>query len=431
MREKPMTCEETKIYYYDCLQGDTVIPEAVSSHIEQCSYCRGEIERLRQMLDSASKRPRSYTSEFLGLHYALAGRWVSCKDVRPLLTSLLAADFSVHNATPVTAHFEHCRQCRQDLEAIAALKLSGTDLMRLSRYFAGEDELLSDFDATIKPVLRDMNSRGRGDVLTRTTLTEKPEGATEGTWLSDMYTVDVKRRRRETAAVRPAGRRVAVPAFVTTGIAAAILFAVMLIIPSEKAQALDLSQVYQGIKNVQNVHIRILSEDFQEVQSIWISEPLQARLFQQEGETVFWDERSGEILQREGGATRLLSHFDNADKLERPWGLLPFKHISELPADKAWTYIKDAEINGVPVQVYELIWAEMGIHRTWRGYLDIQTHLPYRVEWIEQLSGDFPAITFVTEVYYPTDQECRDVFQQEGFTVSFYGAQQDLVVTIP
>lgn len=430
-----MNCENAKQYYYEYLEQKSTVPVDVSAHLSQCRHCVEEIERLQEALGRSDQPQRSFEPGFLQLHYGLLDQWVSCDAVKPFLPSLLTTVFSDKNQTPVTAHIENCCQCQKNLDAISSLELTSLQLMSASRYLASEEEGASEFSRPVQDVLRGIAAQHHCDVRTRMSLVSPSADSSDATWISDSYTVDVKHRAAQTANRRRIHRRFAMPTFVTGSIAAAILFIVMLSLPPAVVKGLALAEVYQSLNDVKNVHIRVFSEELQEIQSIWISESLDARLFQQQEETVFWDERTGEIYRKGADSTQLVSRFNDDAKLDRPWGLLPFNHISELPADKQWVYIEDTVIEGVPMQIYELTWQESSgqicIQKKWRGYLDIHTHLPYRIEWTEKVSDDYPEVMLVTEISYPTDEEFMETLRQDGFRLTFYGSQTDLLVITP
>lgn len=430
-----MNCESVKQYYYEYLEQESSVPADVSVHLSQCQQCREEIERLREALGCQDQHHRSPEPEFLQLHYRLLDQWASCDAIKPLLPSLLTAVFSTKNQTPVTAHIENCCLCQKNLDDIVSLQLSFSQLMSASRYLAGEEEGLSEFGSAAQDVLKGIAAQRHRDVLTRMSLVPQSADPSDATWISDSYTVDVKHRVAKTPDRRPTRSKLAVPTFVTGGIAAAILFVIMLTLPPTAVKGLDLAQVYQSLEDVKNVHIQVFSEDLQEIRNIWISEGLQARLFQQEESTVYWDERTGEIYQKDADLVQLVSQIDG-ETLDRPWGLLPFNHISELPVDWQWGYVADAVIDGLQVQIYELTWQEprsnqQSIQKKWRGYLDIHTHLPYRIEWTEKADKKSPDIQWIMEVRYPTDAECLETIQQDGFRLISYGTQADLFEMVP
>lgn len=429
-----MDCKKAKLYYYEFLEAESSVPAQVSEHLSQCKHCAGEIKRLREALERPSQPAQSLEPEFLQLHYRLLDQWVACDTVMPLLPSLLAATFSANNPTPVTAHLEKCPRCRENLEKITALQLNGTQLMSASRYLAGEGEDAAGLSSDQQQTLEQIKVQCGEGVQTRMSLEQPFADASEAAWVSDAYTVDVKGRAVKVTP-RAKRNRLLIPACATGTIAAAVLFVIMLTLSPTVVEALDLTTVYKSLETVNNVHIRTFSQDLKEVQSIWISESLKARIFKQAGETVFWDELTGEVIRKEANSAQFISPLNSDAKLARPWGLLPFNHISELPADKQWTYIEDTVINAVPVQVYELTWQEssgsISIQKKWRGYLDIQTHLPYRIEWSEKVGENYPETRWDTEVTYPTDDQFQEILQQHGFRLTFYGAQTDLWVMTP
>ncbi len=422
-----MNCENAKPYYFEYLEGELTIPADVSEHLSQCRHCADEIERLRETLGAQQPSGQTLKPGFLKLHYQLAGQWVSCDTVRPLLPSLLAANFSANHHTPVTAHVDECDRCRAHLEVLSSLGLNRTQLLRVSRYWAGEADALEDFGAVQREALEQIQVQTGPGIQTRLSLSEQSDRVSEESWISDAYTLDVKRPAVQVEATprrRPPHHRFALSAYVTGGIAAAVLLVVMLTLPPSVAKAFDLTQVYQSLESVKNVNIRVLSEDQEEIRNIWICEGLQARLFQQQENTVYWDERTGEIFRKDKDSTELISQ-NNQMELNRPWGLLPFTTVAELPVDRQWTYISDTEIEGVTVQIYELTWRQMrgsqqSIQKKWRGYLDINTHLPYRIEWTETVGEDFPAVELIMEVRYPSDEECLEAIQRDGFRLFSY-----------
>ena len=50
-------CKQAELYYYDFLSGESrgLIPEVIINHIEQCQYCREQINRLKAVLSQADR----------------------------------------------------------------------------------------------------------------------------------------------------------------------------------------------------------------------------------------------------------------------------------------------------------------------------------------------------------------------------------------
>jgi hypothetical protein len=343
--------------------------------------------------------------------------------VRPFLPSLLLPQFGVTGPTPVTAHVDHCPTCQADLDAIAALKLTTLELLKAARYLAGEKVELAD---AVYPVLDKIEHGDVSDVLTRMRLDQT--GPVEQHLLMDSAVIDVKHRSAEKAvSQRRVLPRRAVSVWITSGIAAAILFALLLVIPAGDLKAVDVAQLYTTLENVRNVHIQKFGGD-RELESIWISEGLNAYLFQRDEDAVFVDKDAGKVYQWHQGAMQLVSQGGEME-LERPWGLLPFKHISQLPASYDWTYIADTVLeDDLKVRIYEWTWTEspsnrLQIKHIWRGYLDVRSDLPYRIECLDAINSSPAELIMEMRITYPSDAECREVFNAYGFKALDYGHQ--------
>ena len=112
-----------------------------------------------------------------------------------------------------------------------------------------------------------------------------------------------------------------------------------------------------------------------------------------------------------------------AGTMNVPWGLLPFNNISTAPKGAKWQKVTDenTDTNIANTEVYDLAWIEKGlanfiIHRRWRGYIDIETTLPRRIEWWEKLAKDEEyELTTIINVAYPSTSEIRAVIEDAGF----------------
>lgn len=432
-----MNCENAKFCYYDYLEKPEAVDSDVRLHLEQCSACREEIARLRDELGQSEPVEKPYRPHYLQLHYQLLDQWVSCEQVRPFLPSLLMPQFGIRYQTPVTAHVERCPDCQMALKDIASLHLTSSELIEAGRYLAEEGSQA----VTLKPfacaVLDKIRHRDDSTVLTQMRLGQTKNG--ENGWLSDSAVVDVEHRTvQATLGVRRhhVSPRRAVSVWLTSGVAAAILLAVLLILPASDVKALDVEQLYTTLETVRNVHIQKFGEG-KELENIWIADSLGACLFQQDQDVVFVNRRNGKVFQKHQGEVQLISQGGKME-LERPWGLLPFSHISQLPASYDWGHVSDTVLdNGLEVQVYEWSWTEnaanqTGIKHIWRGYLDRNSHLPYRIEWLDQI-GDSPAeLIMEMDIHYPSDAECQDVFGDYGFQdMLTYGDQNEPFDRLP
>lgn len=428
-----MRCEDARIHYYAYLSNAADVPEAVKEHIGQCSACQRQLELLQETLEQGESEEPSLRPKALELHYQLLGRWVSCEMVKPFLPLLLLGEVGVTHSTPVTAHVDRCEACQGALAEITALRLSSPALLKAAYYLANGHHQ-ADLDDSVRAVLQKIKYAADSDILTRMQVDR--DQVAGGMLLSDSAKIDVEHRSR----VQPLRQRQVksrrISAWVTGGVAAAVLFMILLVLPTGDVKALDVEQLYTTLSNVQNVHIQKF-DGGEELENIWISEGLGVYLFQQGDTAVLVNKRSGNVFQHHQGTVQLISR--EADmELERPWGLLPFEHISKLPASYEWEYISDAVLeNGMTVRVYEWTWTEtlnnqVNITRIWRGYLDTRSYLPYRIECLDKI-GDTPAaLTMEMKVRYPSDAECREVFERYGFgELLTYGAQGEMLIKFP
>ena len=447
-----MDCESAKLYYYDYLEGAESMSHEAREHLEQCSICQEEIERLRGLLGPKEPCRKPYRPKYLQLHYELLDKWVSCDKVRPFLPLLLIPEMALKHQTPVTAHIEKCPACQKDSKVISSLKLTDSELMKAADYLTTNQMTEAEFDQQALATLNTINNRDVSNIMTRMRLEHTDDA--EQRWISDSYVVEVQYRQARPVLEHKISRRRPVPVWVKSGIAAAILFAVLLILPTQQdLGAIDLSQIYASLGSAQNVHIRMfggsdsenvqnvhvrtfIQSESEEFQNIWIAEGLGIRLIQSEDSVVFWDQHSKQVFRKNQGGVELISQGSEME-LRRPWGLLPFKHISELPPSHDWEYISDSTLeDGLQVQVYELTWKvscsnnNTIIERKWRGYLDVQSHLPYRIEWLDKIDDSPCHMTMVMQVSYPTDDECQKVIESHGFRIS-YGDQNELLETFP
>ena len=138
-------CKQAEVFYYDFLfnNGHKDIPLTINEHIDRCKYCKERIGQLGDMLsqnegqsDSKENRLNFAKSILLELHFAYAGKRVTCQTVKPFLPSLLEAAIEIKIPTPITVHLDKCLQCREDLETIGNLGLNIKQLRRLSQFFA-------------------------------------------------------------------------------------------------------------------------------------------------------------------------------------------------------------------------------------------------------------------------------------------------------
>ncbi|GAG13943.1 unnamed protein product, partial [marine sediment metagenome] len=156
---------------------------------------------------------------------------------------------------------------------------------------------------------------------------------------------------------------------------------------------------------------------------------LKIKLFKTETELVLWD-IDGKYRKLRNLNTGLITRAELDEEMlvkieeaiEGPMGLLPFNDISEVPEDAQWQQVTDENLKPtiLGTQVYDLMWTEkrLGgkiVHRKWRGYIDIETKLPKRVEqWIKLAKEEYKLLT-VMKAAYPATVEVQAAIRDAGF----------------
>ena len=170
VRNHKSLCRQAKQYYYDSLSegGCELIPESIKEHIEHCRKCKKKIKQLKTVLSnndcfkSKTRQNTSAVTTMLELHFAYIGEHVTCGTVRPFLPGLLDPTIDIRIPTPITVHLDNCRQCTEDLKKIRMLNLNGTQLYRISQFFADKTKQqtaeYSEIDPAVKAMTRQADS---------------------------------------------------------------------------------------------------------------------------------------------------------------------------------------------------------------------------------------------------------------------------------
>ena len=141
-------CKQAELYYYDFLSNEInkLVPKFIIDHIDSCTHCREQINRLKQILsqapdpESQQQQNRSAVDEMLELHFAYIGKSIACNAVKPFLAWLSNPALQIRIPTPITVHLDNCRQCRNDLEVLRGLELNRAQLRRLSQFLADKSD---------------------------------------------------------------------------------------------------------------------------------------------------------------------------------------------------------------------------------------------------------------------------------------------------
>lgn len=407
-----MNCTQFQSYYYTYLRDKGSVPPEAAEHLKNCKDCQEQIDRLGGELQSqiTEADDKVLLRDALKLHASLLDRWVSCGDVRPLLPSMLIDVLRIAAVTPITAHLEHCAKCRTQLKDVQSLRLTTKELIAAAAFLSGERSLPG-LKTPAQKVLQVISQSDESGIETKMSSTSQ-DSARDAQAGSDRIQV----RHGRHAFVAPRFRTLN---YVLTGgiAAAAMIFLVVMLLPTVASG--NLKKVNQAINSVSNVHVLRYSAQNQLIQELWISRKMGFKLYKQHQNTLFKDLNTGRILQLLPGGEP--SYLDEGIREDDKYAqLLPFEQVKDLSLDYEWTFKGQAALNdGRQVKVYELTWETLGsnlaLQRKWRGYLDIDSNLPYKIEWLEKVA-DKPFELFTTlHINYPTESECRELLEAEGF----------------
>lgn len=396
-RENEMNCQQARPFYYDYLtrqRGQE--SEGQFKHIEECSNCRQQIEILRNELEKTGNSVQNLPDIF-ALHHNCLGEWVDCDIVKPFLISIAHPGLCVQAQTPVTEHIRNCRACRNDLQAILSLKLSGHQFVQAAQILSGEPvsrQVLSRQELAVIEAIRDRKSSG---IVTQLSVDN-----------------DANARLQVRPAVPSHTRR----HFLTRFAAAAgiLLVASLVILMTTTAGGVSIHDVYGAIHALENCKIEIRDAEMDAPgQKILISRKFNLVLSQRKEETVLLDFVNQRILKStpQDGVVIKSSELKISSQVYRPdFGLLPFDSVAYIPAGYQWQR-QDLLSQGGDYEVYDLTWTEnlmpgQGIEKKWRGYLLRYSHLPVRIEWFEKFPGQAEEKITETTISYPDSRAIQD-----------------------
>jgi hypothetical protein len=457
-------CEQASIFYYDYIQDDRVssIKPEILSHIEKCTLCQNEIQKLEVILTdttdqtTAEKRRQKniQSAALLASHFNLVNEKVTCNIAKRFMPSLADSSFDIRVPTPITVHIEKCYLCEHDLNTIREFKLTPNQLTYLERVFASQPKghpeeyelykktidssVKMDFNDDTLSVLKQICERKESGIVTEY-IPKKQVVLTLSENLCNSYKdwpveVKVYDSTKETAKARKAQvgyqgliRQLAKP---LVAAAAVILVAVLLFVGTS-AQAIKYDAIYDAISKVQNICLMTGSPEFKEkTQKVWISKALNIKLFYSADNWTLWD------IQNKVRKTQIAeSGYSGMDKLndseitnakqtmDIPVGLLPFQSPSSMPAKYNWKSVPDKEATTQfhNIQIYDLLWSDKtadgsSVYYRWRVYIDNNTMLPKRAEnWQKQASiGEYELRSW-TDITYPQTPEVEKLIRQLGF----------------
>lgn len=407
-----MDCKHVQDYYRVFLKDGTSVPGAAAAHVESCAQCREQIRLLSEQFGSQgpAQDEKYLLREHLKLHVRLMDRWISCSTVRPFMPALLVNFMKVTVDTPVTAHISHCAACQNDFRRIQQLGLKQNELIAAATFLADRQHAAA-LSADATQVLNAIAESRESGIETCMNSGGTNEGAGEQT--SEVSSVRVRHSHQNVCGTRPGSLRYVL----TGGVAAAAVLLVIMLLPTIASG--NLKKLNQAVNSVSNVHVLRYSQQNELIQELWVSRSLGFKLYKQPQNTLFKDLRSGRVLQAQPGNEP--AYLDNCIREEDRYAkLLPFEQLKDLPTGYQWDFIGDDVLEGGrPVKIYELTWETANFNPTiqskWRGYLDADSYLPYRIERLEKISEQEFELVTILLVSYPSEAQCLEKLKQEGF----------------
>lgn len=413
-----MDCDQYTVYYYDFLMTAGKVPEAAARHLASCEVCRQRMEELKTQLGTECPI-QAGMDKLLALQMRLLDRWVSCQYCKLFLPFLLVRKLRLRVDTPVLGHVENCPACRDDLKAIESLHLTDGQLLEAAAWLAGEPGSRERLRPDTLSVLKEVADRPDSTVLTRSSLDPAEDQVSVLKTVTRDLTAQPVGGATAGAFLRHWGRPISA--------AAAVLFvAAFLYFQATPAQGFSLKRLYQTVQQIHTACIKSYypEEDFERAEGwnasgaarkeICVSDPLGLILYKTADEAVLVDQLDGVKYVRENGVV-VREPSTDLSLIRKPWGLLPFNSLSQLPPGYNW---KESDVQPRPndghITVYDLTWAEGTVQKLWRGFLNAEG-LPVRIEFWDKMPNRSAALMMVMEIDYPSLEQVKEVIRREGF----------------
>jgi len=482
--DKPVTCESVRPFLPGLSDPALVtgVPTPITVHIDNCQKCSEDLEAIRRL--NLNRKQLRRLSRLLTDKPTESN--VSCTEAQNAIPSLVSIMLSEVDSE-VLRHLCICPDCRGLLYQRREMILRGlskTDLAE-KKFPCDKVSARDFFDYAVPYGLAPANDqyvkfrqsltshlrtcptclakmqelhktiygiceRTESDVVTiyqidetaKAEILKQPDAPYAG------FPIRVEVRRQEEAeaeaeslsptvdfgaALRQKAPRVNLrPLFKTGAVAAAIiLMAVVLFQNIPTAKAVTLSQLYKAIGGLKNVYIAKFAPDkTRPIQEIWASRTLGIYMTKTGEQRTLWDITNGVVKTKrpdvsEVETTRLSVEniTDIENKVSGHLGLVPFTHMSEIPADAQWSQVIDANLETTPgnIEIYDLVWTERShegsvISKRWRFFVNPQTNLPQRTEFSEKLPTDNDyVLESINIVEYLDNTEVQAIIKQVSF----------------
>lgn len=442
-----LLCQAAKPYYYDYLCGELKqVPQEIYTHIAACPACQNEVQWLKEA-DAESEECLPQTLQAMAhtaqmqLHCALLNQPVRCSTIKSFLPTLLIPDMDVRISTPVTEHIKACADCTHDLEILRQSKLSPEQLASLSLAYTQQsteqsEEFFKNIMAKIplsQSELQTLLSRPDSGIVTcfrpveTSDSQDTPAFTVEVTHEPSTSTPDSVVPAQPVQHQKPAALNPSRWFLKSLAAAAAILVITVLMFHNTTVVATDIGQIYNALKEVQQVKIiQYDADSAQPLQTVWISHSKGIKMVETQDELTWYD-LSGKIRKIKSAATAQIQQIpldDIAiqaiqDTMDLPWGLLPFTKTSDLPNGAIWTKVPSEESD--QVEIYNLDWTDKSltndtIEYQWRCYADAKTKRPIKVEWRTKTvqTPEFE-LTNYSKITYPTAGQVQQAIDEAGF----------------
>lgn len=464
----PVTCDIAKPFIprlTDPLLQIT-IPTPINVHLDNCQACTDDFNKIRNI---------SLNHEQLGyLGQIFADASEEQNDCCMKTQSIASMDF--HRVSPgILKHICTCEKCRKEMllyyqknneelvnhnnldEESVCRKISMSDIANFYFHYgighisdASKKDIKS-LESHIqycpvcrKKILELINTvdkivkRPNSDVITKFSLGRPNELKEENT--EDIYSgwpINVQVINKATSNVQEdiyqpehiAKEKLNIlPAKIrkyakTIAAAAVILLAVTLFFYSSSVKAVDISQIYKALKNVNNVYISRLRPDsptpFQEE---WISRSLKVIITKTQDQYILWDIQNNvriiKSLSSDSVETIPLPS-DMYSKVEQSiegvLSILPFQNQSQVPKNSKWYLVQKYKTKNIIIgtSIYELIWTnDANFFFKCRFFIDNSTYLVQKTEYyFKQINQEEYVLESIEEFKYINDSNVEEVLK--------------------
>ena len=464
---KKTVCEQASVFYYDYIQGTRLcrVEPEISRHIEKCTFCRGEIERLKvvlaeptdQMITEKTNQMDTQVTTILSSHFNFMNKEITCGVAKRFMPSLASLSFDIKIPTPITAHIENCKPCKHDLDTIRKLNLTHEQFTHLEQAIAsqmtehnGERELTVglikslaaiDFNNDALAVLKHIIERKESGIITEY-ITKRQVGIKSSEGLRNDYKnwpveIVIHDRKKETTDRTDLtrslpGRRGHIRQLVKplAAIAAMIFVAIWLFVGT-LAKAVEFNDIYNAIDKIKNICLTSRTSDVDgATQKAWISKDLDIKLFYSANHWILWDIQNrvrkswtSELTYLETNELNDTELMNVRQTMDIPLALLPFQNPYSLPDKYDWKLLPDREVTGQfsNTQVYDLLWSDKTVNSSlvyyrWRVYINKDTLLPKRIEnWQKHSSAGKYELKNWMDITYPQTHEVEKLIHEIGF----------------